>query len=81
MLRADRQSLVDEVDSLHHRLLEAKEALQESRDQLNQRINSLEEAKQAAEWKMQRQGECGGHDSDSVAETCQDVPKHFFRDC
>ncbi|XP_005093244.2 A-kinase anchor protein 9 [Aplysia californica] len=55
MLRADRQSLIDEVDSLHNRLLEAKQHLQDSRDQLTQRINDLEAAKATAEWKLQRQ--------------------------
>ena len=55
VLRADRQSLISEVDSLHRRLLEARSKLTQSRDQISERIANLEEAKQAAEWKLQRQ--------------------------
>ncbi|KAK3788344.1 hypothetical protein RRG08_025072 [Elysia crispata] len=55
MLSADRQSLLDEVDSLHHQLLEARAQLQDSKDSLDQRISQLEDAKTNAEWKLQRQ--------------------------
>ncbi|RUS92076.1 hypothetical protein EGW08_000100 [Elysia chlorotica] len=55
MLSADRQSLLDEVDSLHHQLIEARAKLQDARDSLDQRISQLEDAKTNAEWKLQRQ--------------------------
>ncbi|GFS21832.1 A-kinase anchor protein 9 [Elysia marginata] len=55
MLSADRQSLLDEVDSLHHQLLDARAQLQDAKDSLDQRISQLEDAKSTAEWKLQRQ--------------------------
>ncbi|CAG5122859.1 unnamed protein product, partial [Candidula unifasciata] len=55
MLKADRQSLIDEIDNLHHRLLEANNQLQENKDQIRQQVLKLEEAKSSTEWKLQRQ--------------------------
>ncbi|CAL1542040.1 unnamed protein product [Lymnaea stagnalis] len=55
LMRADRQSLISEVSSLHQRLSEAKVQLQSSRDEFSQQVTQLEEAKSKLEWKLQRQ--------------------------
>ena len=70
MLSADRQSLLDEVDSLHHQLLETRAHLQEAKDSLDQRIAQLEDAKSSAEWKLQRQSMCYLLGSDTYEQFC-----------
>lgn len=64
MLKADRQSLIDEINSLHQRLLEANSQLQENQDQVRQQVVRLEEVKSSTEWKLQRQSRCclAGHE-------------------
>lgn len=57
MLRAERQSLLAELDDLHARLVRQRTEQQEQQLRLSEALAKMEEQASNKEWKLQREGQ------------------------